>query len=333
MRALAAVVAVASLHWTAAQTDSPACELVGCTEHQLVKAYQAVLDADSAGSCGDGSAAYTGTHTDDTDKYRCVTTGCTSDQIATQFLKHLDCNARCGSDNKPADCPTVSDQLRNSDATHFDDCTCENGLNKGPDCVDREAKLDKCTECADTDVHMLNANNQCVPFTIGLKQADITVPSHVTGYAQYYDFDNYENTACDNSQFAAAAHYSSLDECWNAVTTAFTPDGSTEGAAPEITIQYGSTDGDTSTASTLTSTLEKGTTYSGNTAPGGTAWSAYGCRVTFSEIHASWQSKDSDPVVHARVNFYAGDKATYGGNDGLDSKGVYFCKVPSEDSA
>lgn len=83
------------------------CELIGCTEQQLINAYQAKLDTTDC--------APSGSHTSDTTKWKCNTAECTTEQIAEQFNNHLDCNSGCGS-NKDVECPQIIDQMHSAGA-------------------------------------------------------------------------------------------------------------------------------------------------------------------------------------------------------------------------
>lgn len=340
MRALAFVVAAIAFGSSTAQTQTQTCKLVGCTEDQLVKAYQAALNADPDVSCGDGTPnAYVGEHTEDTTEYKCFTSACSSEQIATQFLKHLDCNSGCGSDSA-ADCPSIADQRYDGESAHT--CKCENGLYKGVDCVDRGATLTKCTECLD-DFSLMS--EKCTSLTLGFKQAPFHVPLTYTEHNNIL-LTNPETYTCGNSRYnSEALHYSSLDECWQAILDA-------NANEEKIAVAYHETKYIDILESSNTETIEvikkislrKGDDIDTQVySSGATIYNkrTYGCRVDFKEIYNAIKTDGSATVNFYKANAADADKraahiALYGVVDGWKStsssqnRGFYFCKVPDD---
>ena len=274
MRAFVALLGVSALSPVLAQTadDAAVCELVGCTEHQLVQAYQAVLNADPDVSCGNGGdedGVYNGQHTTDTVKYKCVTTGCSSEQIATQFLKHLDCNAGCGS-NKSPECPSVKDQMR----------------------VQLGALLQP-------------------PMTISDDEHE------------FGTVDDQKKLSCENDQHDNKyLHYSSLDECWDALQKAF-PQRDANGN-PQISSVFSVTDADDpgTVQTVLTSVVKGQENWDGVYKK----WKSYGCKLELSSFSSGEMTLHffkglSDPELKAI------DKgASYDFMRRRANPGFFFCK-------
>ena len=113
------------------------CELIGCTEQQLINAYQAKLDTSDC-------APY-GSHTADTTKWKCNTEDCTAEQIAEQFNNHLDCNSGCGS-NKDVECPEIIDQMHSAGAVMLQTLEKSSLFNK-------DVMVTDATNACENDVH------------------------------------------------------------------------------------------------------------------------------------------------------------------------------------